>query len=1428
MTEPERVAAAAAEEAAEAATAPFVVFATFFGVTVLMLVFYLRSQALHAKAQKKSADSRAAKKAKAKPGAAPLGIHTVAPELRQVESKVLEVLRISKELARSWKELETGIRNQPGTNPVGLNKPKAIVAAYRVAALSIQEAFVMLRRNHKNPDLADYAIIEAGVMPAAEALVKAAPLIGKVWAQIANDDAARRSSPMGAADAKAPTTRVSSAGGEDVYEDGDIYASAAVWWTAIQKGEASNQKEMDAVLSAIDAVVLKLPEDVWGLDKLSPSQRMFITHQAGGKKNFQTTIQNRINMLFGGGGDTLGGDAGEEETVDSDDMVASLETKMAVHINLFDRQSANIRRGSSIAPMRGGGGACNRAADGLAWLSGKMAPPLRANPKFYAALLCSYLAIFIPFALKSGAGVRKEDNVPEIQDGGVFGSTFLELPPQYDFEKSKLQSQGIPFLYGVMHCALFSLGLLPLAMCRGFHRDLFDWPIASRMLPLTQMEFLHQLLGCMALGAIMLGALLWFIIMGISCFNGDGDVAVKACSAFHPDIKVDAVTDNVVRVNDSKPLLFDSVPGASYADPRDNVLMLREVAWIVWFFFIPLILVANSKPLGWLPARVKRLWWEICFYSHEFGAWITVFAALYARFEVFWPVIMGWGLLFLDILRERALHTFSVQANIDTGPLEDDAARHVTVFVDPNGGKPATIQLLLDRPPGFMLSAGQWCYLKVNGIDRVWHPFSIASASKDPTVRFYIGLRGVGWEKSEGKEEKWTQPAKSATWTYKLLDMIRTSADRNTPQAIPFQIRGPYGSPFTTCFDPKYGAAVLIGAGTGLASALSVLMEVIQRRGVARSPGPKKVWFVWSCRNEQQLDWCWRALRSTLLQAWEKGKLNPEETWNPATSNMIDWLGITIYVSQSNATKLRDHLHEIDVEGTAGSPAAPPRPEKSPPPKWGKVERKISNQIFDPSPVVPPRTAQVPLDDIDSDDDEGAAKPRNRKESFAALCEPNAVQPRRPAPRPRPAMPLITRQASRPLKTIPGTAEPEPTRRSESQVDAPPRPPKTADGPESGSDLAAPPRPPKVSGDNWAVGCADRTMAERMVKSRHTEFGANFVVRFSPRVAATWPILSVFAASTSQFHHLGITRDPETQKYSVGGFLVDAPCTTLVELVEHLVTIGDFSTPKAKNLRLLKGTVVNDADDAADDYEVPPSALTSIAPAPAVVVSAAAGDAPPQTGEVYQNVQNVVQTPAAGDVYQNVDQDLSEILRPRAKSIRHYKTNAEIYPKANQKLVQKSVRNLVKKQLSVQAKESIAADDPLGASFVYADMADEAVQETLLAILLRKKKERMEQQFQYWLEEQIVPCSMDDKAGSITHLLLYVNSVVAHDKAESDGHRTSHAQATGLQHAADVEAASASEIAVCFCGNAALAHMLQQSVESTGYKFEFATDSHAG
>ena len=41
------------------------------------------------------------------------------------------------------------------------------------------------------------------------------------------------------------------------------------------------------------------------------------------------------------------------------------------------------------------------------------------------------------------------------------------------------------------------------------------------------------------------------------------------------------------------------------------------------------------------PACVKRWWYEVCYYTHYLGAWVTVLMALYARFEVFFPVAIG-------------------------------------------------------------------------------------------------------------------------------------------------------------------------------------------------------------------------------------------------------------------------------------------------------------------------------------------------------------------------------------------------------------------------------------------------------------------------------------------------------------------------------------------------------------------------------------------------------------------------------------------------------------------------------------------------------------------------------------------------------------------------------------------------------------------
>ena len=144
-----------------------------------------------------------------------LEIHALPECLVPVQKKADEVLSISKQLARSWQTLGAGIRNQPGANPVGLNKPKAIVVACRVAALSIHEAFVLLRRHR--PD--EHAVIVAGAVPAVEELIKAAPKITSVWANV-GAARVRKEAP------KTPNSPAS-AGVDDAME-------ATVWWATLQ------------------------------------------------------------------------------------------------------------------------------------------------------------------------------------------------------------------------------------------------------------------------------------------------------------------------------------------------------------------------------------------------------------------------------------------------------------------------------------------------------------------------------------------------------------------------------------------------------------------------------------------------------------------------------------------------------------------------------------------------------------------------------------------------------------------------------------------------------------------------------------------------------------------------------------------------------------------------------------------------------------------------------------------------------------------------------------------------------------------------------------------------------------------------------------------------------------------------------------------
>jgi hypothetical protein len=215
-----------------------------------------------------------------------------------------------------------------------------------------------------------------------------------------------------------------------------------------------------------------------------------------------------------------------------------------------------------------------------------------------------YVIILLSFFVKIGTG----------ELGGLFG-TFLGIPPQYSTIIPEngtaadrvldipIQKTLLPVLYGVMHCVLFSLALLPFGMCRGFARDLLrKFPALPEEwygIPIDEIEMLHKFWGWVSIGGLVVGCFIWLIMMGQTCLGagaterlalgGNNTAAqLKACKAFNPDIVLDAVTGQLFEgrlIAGETKLLFDSFGGgASFFDPRDNVLFLRIAAWFVWMF----------------------------------------------------------------------------------------------------------------------------------------------------------------------------------------------------------------------------------------------------------------------------------------------------------------------------------------------------------------------------------------------------------------------------------------------------------------------------------------------------------------------------------------------------------------------------------------------------------------------------------------------------------------------------------------------------------------------------------------------------------------------------------------------------------------------------------------------------------------------------
>jgi hypothetical protein len=373
-------------------------------------------------------------------------------------------------------------------------------------------------------------------------------------------------------------------------------------------------------------------------------------------------------------------------------------------------------------------------------------------------------------------------------------------------------------------------------------------------------------------------------------------------------------------------------PGLSnWLNVFSNVVMLRVVVIITWFFGITWMRYQNEPPKYWffgllcfkrLPNFFRQHWFEFAYILHVIIAIATFILAEAARFPVFYPVLGTWGLYIADSVRETLFMTFRCDVEVSKSVIHFDPQDHnrpttMTVHFE-NPWRPKWRGGCVSKRPS--QGAGMWVFVKIPALSQVeWHPFSLASADGDDFVQLQIGIRAgvsMGWRKTDNwvldetsdlakmtGEGVWVQKH-CKTWTYKLYELLL-----NTPgdAKIPCKIRGPYGSSFRLCFSRSVRGALIMGAGTGLSAVESMLRAMLHRKERAKFT-PNHVWVCWQARRVGDLLWLWDSLNNLLIKALDDGIIKKPMAWTPA-SKTLGFLRITFFISRAESNQLDTLRH---------------------------------------------------------------------------------------------------------------------------------------------------------------------------------------------------------------------------------------------------------------------------------------------------------------------------------------------------------------------------------------------------------------------------------------------------------------------------------------------------------------------------------------
>ncbi|PIN22246.1 Ferric reductase, NADH/NADPH oxidase [Handroanthus impetiginosus] len=214
---------------------------------------------------------------------------------------------------------------------------------------------------------------------------------------------------------------------------------------------------------------------------------------------------------------------------------------------------------------------------------------------------------------------------------------------------------------------------------------------------------------------------------------------------------------------------------------------------------------------------VRRLNFELFFYTHQLYVVFVVFLALHVGDFIFCFAAGGIFLFMLD----RFLRFCQSRKTVDV----------LSARSFPCG----TLELVLSKPANLHYNALGWIFLQVRELSWLqWHPFSVSSSPLDGDHHLAILIKVLG------------------DWTEKLDRRISSISEKGPYNSkLTVSVEGPYGheSPYHL----TYENLILVAGGIGISPFLAILSDVLHRIKDGKPCQPRNILIVWAVKTSTEL-----------------------------------------------------------------------------------------------------------------------------------------------------------------------------------------------------------------------------------------------------------------------------------------------------------------------------------------------------------------------------------------------------------------------------------------------------------------------------------------------------------------------------------------------------------------------------------------------